>query len=309
MNKSIKARDADIDRLIGKVIDYEGALKHIQQGMLMSEACQRFNIDYNELRRFLATEHLDFSYNSVSRCHIADSTAKSLGYERLYLELTGYKSTKLTDIPYDVDKGFMQAFKTLAPREVKIIKEYYLGCLTLDQVAAIHQLTRERIRQILARGLRKLRQPQRSRIWINGWTVYKKLDDLRKSKSEITYSEEVEKFESHVRDIVEQKDKEKMLEIYHDLKRLIESDDYDETRIKRDIDNVPIIEMELSVRSYNCLKHNGVHYVKDLEGMKISKILKMRNLGRKSLEEIIDKCLEWGINLVDDCTDDKVYIC
>ena len=299
-----KKRDVDLDRLIGKVIDFEGALKHMQYGMPISEACRRFNIDYEEMRRFLGTEHLDFSYSSISRAKLADTKCECLGYERLYMDMLGHPCKNLSDIPYDVDKGFMQAFKTLHPREVIILKEYYLGCMTLDQVAAHHRLTRERIRQILAKAGRKLRQPQRARMWKDGWEVYKKLDEMRKAKSEITYSEKVEEFESHVRDVVEQKDKEKMLEIYYDIKRLIESDDYDEARIKRDIDNVPIIEMELSVRSYNCLKHNGVHYIKDLEGMKISKLIKMRNLGRKSLEEILDKCLEWGINLVDDCTDE-----
>lgn len=304
-----KKRDVDLDRLIGKVIDYEGALKHMQNGMPISEACRKFNVDYEEMRRFLGTEHLDFSYSSISRAKIADSKCECLGYERLYMALLGHPCKNLSDIPYDVDKGFMQAFKTLTPREVQIIKEYYLGCMTQEQVAAHHNLTKERIRQILAKAERKLRQPQRKRMWKDGWEVYKKLEEMRKANSQITYSEKVEEFESHVRDVVEQKDKEKMLEIYYDLKRLVESSDYEEARLKRDNNNVPIIEMELSVRSYNCLKHSGINYIKDLEGMKLSKLLKIRNLGRKSLEEILDKCQVFGISIVDDITKDEIGYC
>ena len=58
---------------------------------------------------------------------------------------------------------------------------------------------------------------------------------------------------------------------------------------------VDIDEMELSVRSYNCLRRAGINFVSDLEGMTYEKLKKVRNLGRKSILEVIQKAREFGI--------------
>ena len=50
-----------------------------------------------------------------------------------------------------------------------------------------------------------------------------------------------------------------------------------------------IEEMDLSVRSYNCLKRANIHTVEDLTKKTEDDMLKVRNLGRKSLEEVIQK--------------------
>ena len=50
-----------------------------------------------------------------------------------------------------------------------------------------------------------------------------------------------------------------------------------------------IEDLELSVRSYNCLKRAGIHTIKDLTMKSEEDMLKVRNLGKKSLEEVIKK--------------------
>jgi DNA-directed RNA polymerase subunit alpha len=50
-----------------------------------------------------------------------------------------------------------------------------------------------------------------------------------------------------------------------------------------------IEELDLSVRSYNCLKRAGINTVDDLTKKTIEDMMKVRNLGRKSLEEVIHK--------------------
>lgn len=57
----------------------------------------------------------------------------------------------------------------------------------------------------------------------------------------------------------------------------------------------PIEEIEFSVRAYNCLKRAGVHTVQDLISMKEVEVTKIRNLGKKSLKEVIDKVKELGL--------------
>jgi len=58
-----------------------------------------------------------------------------------------------------------------------------------------------------------------------------------------------------------------------------------------------IEDMDLSVRSYNCLKRAGIHTVEDLTKKSEDDMLKVRNLGRKSLDEVINKLRSYGFDL------------
>lgn len=59
-----------------------------------------------------------------------------------------------------------------------------------------------------------------------------------------------------------------------------------------------IEDMDLSVRSYNCLKRAGIHTVEDLTKKTEDDMLKVRNLGRKSLDEVIQKIHSYGLSLL-----------
>ncbi|MDE7257271.1 MAG: DNA-directed RNA polymerase subunit alpha, partial [Clostridia bacterium] len=58
-----------------------------------------------------------------------------------------------------------------------------------------------------------------------------------------------------------------------------------------------IEDMDLSVRSYNCLKRANIHTVEDLTKKTEDEMLKVRNLGRKSLDEVILKLQSYGLSL------------
>ena len=58
-----------------------------------------------------------------------------------------------------------------------------------------------------------------------------------------------------------------------------------------------IDELELSVRSYNCLKRAGINTVEELTNRTPDDMMKVRNLGRKSLEEVLGKLKELGLHL------------
>ncbi len=61
----------------------------------------------------------------------------------------------------------------------------------------------------------------------------------------------------------------------------------------------PIEEIEFSVRAYNCLKRAGINTVQDLIAKKEVEVTKIRNLGKKSLKEVIDKVKEMGLKFRD----------
>ena len=58
-----------------------------------------------------------------------------------------------------------------------------------------------------------------------------------------------------------------------------------------------IDELELSVRSYNCLKRAGINTVAELCDKSPDDMMKVRNLGRKSMEEVEQKLSELGLSL------------
>lgn len=61
-----------------------------------------------------------------------------------------------------------------------------------------------------------------------------------------------------------------------------------------------IEDLDFSVRAYNCLKRAGIHTLQDLVNKSESDMMKIRNLGKKSLKEVLDKIRDMGLILRDD---------
>ena len=64
---------------------------------------------------------------------------------------------------------------------------------------------------------------------------------------------------------------------------------------KEKVLEMPIEELELSVRSYNCLKRAGISTVEDLANKTEDDMMKVRNLGKKSLDEVMNKLYSLGL--------------
>ena len=74
---------------------------------------------------------------------------------------------------------------------------------------------------------------------------------------------------------------------------MIEKEDDEKEKVME----MSIDELELSVRSYNCLKRAGINTVEELTNKTSEDMMKVRNLGRKSLEEVLAKLKELGLQL------------
>ncbi len=79
---------------------------------------------------------------------------------------------------------------------------------------------------------------------------------------------------------------------------MIEKEDDEKEKVLE----MSIDELELSVRSYNCLKRAGINTVEELTNKTSEDMMKVRNLGRKSLEEVLAKLKELGLqfNAIDE---------
>ena len=74
---------------------------------------------------------------------------------------------------------------------------------------------------------------------------------------------------------------------------MIEKEDNEKEKVLE----MNIDELELSVRSFNCLKRAGINTVEELCNRTSEDMMKVRNLGRKSLEEVEQKLQDLGLGL------------
>ncbi|MCI7478572.1 MAG: DNA-directed RNA polymerase subunit alpha [Selenomonadales bacterium] len=96
------------------------------------------------------------------------------------------------------------------------------------------------------------------------------------------------------------------LKLFRDLSGLAEEDDIQEgpyAEVEEDkaskILETTIEDLDLSVRSYNCLKRASINNVADLVNKSEDDMMKVRNLGRKSLDEVKKKLQELGLSLME----------
>ena len=91
----------------------------------------------------------------------------------------------------------------------------------------------------------------------------------------------------HLNSFIDLSEKAKNVEV------LVEKENNDKSKALE----MSIEELELSVRSFNCLKRAGINTVEELIDKTPEDMMKVRNLGRKSLEEVLGKLIELGLSL------------
>ena len=91
----------------------------------------------------------------------------------------------------------------------------------------------------------------------------------------------------HLNTFIDLSEKAKMAEI------MVEKEEDETVKVLE----LNIDELELSVRSFNCLKRAGINTVEELTNKTADDMMKVRNLGRKSLEEVLAKLKELGLSL------------
>ncbi len=79
----------------------------------------------------------------------------------------------------------------------------------------------------------------------------------------------------------------------YDTEIMVDKDTDSQTKILE----MTIEELDLSVRSFNCLKRAGINTVEDLTNRTEEEMMKVRNLGKKSLDEVINKLKSFGLSL------------
>lgn len=175
-------------------------------------------------------------------------------------------------------KGIEIGLATLTDRERNVLIMRFKEKLTLEQVAKNYEVSRERIRQIEAKALRKLRHSSR----------------LAKMKA-YTYYDVVKHNEDYNSIKAENKNLEKAISLY--TKKQINKEELEEMANIADIRDISLEDLDLSIRSYNCLRRRGIDRLGEIADMTAEELSLVRNLGKKSLDEVLRKLKEYGIEL------------
>jgi len=158
--------------------------------------------------------------------------------------------------------GLLEEVENLDDRQKLVITLRYRSHLTLEGVAKELHVTKERVRQIEAKGIRILRRRESLNHWL--LVPMERLLEAQRERDELRL-------------------------------KLITQERADELEPELSLKSVSIDALDLSVRAHNCLKRAGVNTLEDLRKMNREDLMKLRNMGRKSLEEIITKAKEYGI--------------
>lgn len=176
----------------------------------------------------------------------------------------------------------------LNDREIYCLKAYYKEVRTLESIGKSLGITRERVKQIIKKAVKKLEHSGK-KLLIQGKdkfeliSINEKEEIIKEFKEKISYDLILEWIESH--EITEE-----LLELCHSI-----IDTYKSTP-KPKPEYITIEELDLSVRSYNCLKRANIDTLKDLTSRTRYDMFKVRNLGRKSLKEIETRLAERGLS-------------
>ena len=186
--------------------------------------------------------------------------------------------------------GLEKAIAELSLREQKCIYSYYRDEMTLDEIGQAFGVMRERIRQIIAKALRKLRHPSRSQFikyGLQGGTYQRQINNL---KTDLDHKKKILEEESELVD--------------KQMKELHKKGEESGVTVVNSFDD-PLMDsidnLGLSVRLYNCLARANCRTVRDVIDLaKSRKLFRIRNLGKRSLAEILTKLSqEYGVDLFD----------
>jgi len=173
------------------------------------------------------------------------------------------------------DENIKYLLNTITEREARIVTARLIEGYTLESVGFQEGVTRDRIRQIEAKAIRKLRLPSRLYIMRYGKEVIDLQDDIKKLTVELS-----------------KKKKELIDAINNPFEIELTEEEMMLSTLSQKIDN-----LDFSVRTYNCLKRGGIETLSQLVQSTIHDIQKIRNLGNRSLKEIIYKLNDMGLSL------------
>lgn len=195
-------------------------------------------------------------------------------------------------LPSDIVPSLAYVLATLTDKEQDVLVARYKEQKSLAEVAEEMGLsTRERVRQIEGKALHKLRHPSRIKYLVDGVqgvavrrAFQDALDSIQQTGAHI---ESV----SRLLTLAENRTK-----VISTVIPLIQGEKEKNQKAQRNR-QIPIEDVNSSVRTYHCLHCAGKHTLGDLADMTYDELCRIRNLGQKCIVEIIDILHSHGLEL------------
>ncbi len=252
------------------MLDIAGAMTAVAQGMSLSRACRERNLDAAHVRLLLNGKGIGLC--AKEKVEVPELEIYDYG-EEIYRAVFEDDFERMT-LPPDYYDTAMAVLGELTEREQKVLRLRFAEKLNLEETGAEFGVTRERVRQGEKKAIRKLKLPKRAKRLKFGDIAYTSM--CRQNELEIEHRRQVQ---------------DEAVKAYAQaLKDHIQADV--ESCVAGKVTatlEMSIDEMNLSVRAYNCLTRAGIKTLGQLAGMDEEDFMKIRNLGRKSMQEVIEK--------------------
>lgn len=295
-------------------MDFEKIIKNIgtiqtERGMTKSELEKRVreimrNVDREEARKAMSLRQLG-AYAEALGCTVGELTDgfEDVNAYHVNTDITGiypynlaaavliagYNSTFKPKSELELQQciervqgvylpALTESLESLTDREKNVIERRFRDGWTLEQTGKELGVTQERIRQIEAKAIRKLRHPRRAKHWM--FDTVGKAEEAMKERDALKL--ECINLRAKLTRLCDERAMAKEKEGMNKAKRFDLPED------------VTVDDLELSVRSYNCLKRVGIKMASEMAEWTMEDFAKVRNLGRKSAIEIITKLKERG---------------
>lgn len=284
-----------LDYMIDKMQRILGALEEIRDNdCTETEVLKKYGLDHKTFRNMV----YDHDWDAVTRVDgrkRKGSAEKVEGViptrswaEDLFVDVYRVKDRSIP-IPDDVTERFKEVIPNLPGNLPDVMFMLYRDGMTLKEVGEELQKSGERIRQLREKALRMLRSPHRTAYMLMGTPgeeVYigrVRAEEL-KEKAENDYTcrmmrKEIERLDR----IIYAKNK-----ILKDEQEAIPIEEWD------------MLNIHLSVRGYNALKRSGVSTFGQLLALTYDDLLSIRNLGRKTAEDIMEELGKAGFKLAEE---------
>lgn len=271
----------DIESCIQDILAEPEGIK----GKAMTTICQEHGIDYLNLRKILSLSSFQNIYTDKVITADEIELPEMDPWEKLFRAVFGINKSEPIELPVDIKESIQYVMnQCLTDREQKILNarfgliEEFDGDptpMTLEDVGEKMSVTRDRIRQIEAKAIRKLRHPEKSKLLRDGMIKTKELEAIK----EMTLKRAKEESEKRLKEYeVEVENKNYNIDGV-DIPDLIIA-----------LKQRNIAELDLTVRTFNALLRHNIRTIYDLVVIEDYEFRRrIRNLGKVSQKEVIEK--------------------
>lgn len=284
-----------LDYMIDKMQRILGALEEIRDGDVTEVAVlKKYGLDHKTFRNMVydhdwdAATRVDGRKKKGSAEKVEGVIPTRSWAEDLFVEVYRIKDCSIP-IPDDVTERFEEVISKLPGNLPDVIFMLYRDGMTLKEAGEELGKSGERIRQLREKALRMLRNQRRTAFMLMGapgeevYISRMRVEELRE-KAENDYTcrmmrKEIERLDR----IIYAKNK-----ILKDEQESIPIDEWD------------TLNIHLSVRGYNALKRSGINTFGQLLALTHDDLLNIRNLGRKTAEDIMEELGKAGFTLAEE---------